>query len=157
MEQLAQLHPVIVHFPIAFLTFYVIVEVVNSFLKKEKIQFLASVLILAGVLTGVGAVLTGNQAEHAVEDILKLENMHDAHEQIEEHESSATILLWYFAILMVVRFLFINKKSLKGINKIIITVLAIGGLYFIFITGNYGGKLVYKYGVGTEILNEINK
>ncbi len=157
MELLADFHPFVVHFPIAFLTLYVIVEVLNSFLRLEKIRFLSSVLLFVGVLACVGAVLTGNQAEHKVEKSYDSRLTEEVTETIEEHESNATILLWYFTVLMVIRFVFINKKNFSGIRKILITVLALVGLYFIFVTGNYGGKLVYKFGIGTEILNENNK
>jgi uncharacterized membrane protein len=157
MEFLADLHPVVVHFPIALLTLYVLAEVVNSFWNNDKVRFLASILLIVGVISCVGAVLTGNQAEHAVENLLKKEIMQTANEIVEEHENNATILLWLFTGIMVVRYIFILKKNFFGIRKILITSLALIGLYFIFVTGNYGGQLVYKYGIGTEILNEIIK
>lgn len=150
---MAEYHPMLVHFPIAFLTLYVIIEAASFITRNDKLKFTAQILLFAGVLTGVGAVLTGNQAAYSyINEIAERNSV--VIETIEQHETYATILLWYFFFLLVARTTFILKKNLAKMRYILIVVFAIIGLYFIWISGYYGGKLVFEYGVGTNVLNQ---
>lgn len=156
MEFLAQLHPVIVHFPIALLTFYVIFEIVTYFLGKPEYEKFVVILLVAGLLAGVFAVLTGNQAEEIAEgkyensqSVLNYEQIDEA---IEEHEEYATKTLWFFVALSVLRIGFIIKKKFDKKIKLIFVLLALVGGYLIYQTGSHGGILVYKYGIGTELM-----
>jgi uncharacterized membrane protein len=59
--------------------------------------------------------------------------------------------LYFFALLIVRTFLAVKNKFVDKI-KIIFVILAIVGCYFVYETGEHGGKLVYKYGIGTDII-----
>jgi len=144
MEFLADLHPKIVHFPIAFFTLYIIVELIYFATKNLFANKLAAILLVIGVITGIGAVLTGNMASKEVLDTYKY--------VLEEHESWASMTQWYFTLLLVFRFFLIFKNEFTGYKKSFFLFLVIFGLLMIFKTGEYGGKLVYKYGVGTEMI-----
>jgi len=48
MEYLAQFHPIVVHFPIALLSFYVLFEIVTLFLKNKEFEKFVLILLLAG-------------------------------------------------------------------------------------------------------------
>lgn len=145
MELLAEFHPKVVHFPIAFLLGYVLLEFLGVILKKEFLSKAAHLLLFFGVLGAFAAVLTGRQAEEAFEYWNK-----ESSNLLEEHELYATITQWYFAGLLAVRtFLSFNKKFV-GVFKYIILVLAIIGVYFVFETGEHGGKMVYEHGIGTK-------
>jgi uncharacterized membrane protein len=50
MEFLAELHPKIVHFPIAFLTIYPVIELIALISKKDFFSKAALLFLLVGVL-----------------------------------------------------------------------------------------------------------
>ncbi len=156
MEFLAQLHPQIVHFPIAFMAIYAVLEITGIISGKEFFQKAAYLFLFLGVLTAVAAVFTGNQAAE-IASKWKEKGAAIPTGLISEHEEYATITLWYFTGLLVLRTFLFLKKKFKGSAKYLFLLLAAIGLYFVYQTGDHGGKLVYNHGVGTELKkDEIN-
>lgn len=145
MEFLAEFHPKVIHFPIAFFLAYVLLESIGAIFKKEFYSKAAHLFLFFGVLGALAAVLTGNQAEDAFEYWNK-----QSSDLVEEHELFATITLWYFTGLLVLRTFVTLKKKFSGVLTYAFVVLAIVGAYFVFHTGDLGGQMVYKHGVGTE-------
>lgn len=143
---LADIHPKVVHFPIALLTTYSILEVIGIIFRKEFITKSALLVLCLGVVTAFLAVLTGNQAATNflfwTDDSLALLN---------NHQTSATYLLWVSAIVCALRIYVVIKKKFVGWIKYIFLVFAILILFIVYRTGIYGGDLVKKYGVGTDI------
>ncbi|MHC1739130.1 MAG: DUF2231 domain-containing protein [Ignavibacteriaceae bacterium] len=161
MEFLADLHPKLVHFPIAFLTGYVLFEFIGVIIKKKVISQFAFIMLVLGVLGSLAALITGGQAEEAAEELLKASsvNYETIHEAIEDHEFWGGLTTWFFTILLVFRTLFWIYLEKRGkfpqyLNsaKYIFVILGITGSFFIYETGEHGGKLVYKHGVGTELV-----
>ena len=150
MEFLSQLHPQIVHFPIAFLVIYALLEITGIISKKEFFQKAAYLFLFLGVLSAVAAVITGNQAAEIASN-WKGKGAEIPTGLISEHEEYATITLWYFTGLLVLRTYLFVKKKFGGIVKYLFILLTVIGLYFIYQTGYHGGKLVYDHGVGTEL------
>jgi uncharacterized membrane protein len=150
MEFLAEFHPRIVHFPIALLLLYVLLEIIGVVFKKDFFSKSAHLVLFLGVLAAIAAVLTGNQAEN-VASSWEEKGAIIQFGQISEHENYANITLWYFAALLVLRTFITIKKKFTGYFTYIFAVLAIIGAYFVYETGDHGGNLVYKYGIGTEL------
>ncbi len=149
MEILSKLHPVVIHFPVALFSLYVLLEIINLFLQEPKYHKWINGFLLLGVIAGITAVLTGNQAaasitksSHVTENIKEI---------IEEHETYATLTMWYFTVLLGVRFYLTNKKKFTKMLKVTFVILAIVGLFLIYETGEHGGKLVYDFGIGTKL------
>jgi len=155
MEFLAALHSKIIHFPIAILILYSLFEILGVLFKKEFLQKSAHLLLAIGVIISIAAVLTGNQAAEAAELIKNKISTYPA-AQIEEHETYATITLWYFFALLIFRTYLVLKKKFKGALLYLFIPLVLVGSFFIYETGNLGGKLVYKYGIGTEVIKKEN-
>jgi uncharacterized membrane protein len=153
MEYLAQLHPKLIHFPIAFLLIYILLEITGVLTNKEFFQKTAHLFLLLGVLGAIGAVITGNQAADIAS---KWEDKGATipFGLISDHEEFATITLWYFTGLLVLRTFFVLKKKFRGINQYLFILLAIIGGYIVYQTADLGGKLVYNNGVGTELKKE---
>ncbi len=143
-------HPRFVHFPIALLSTYVLLEIVGIVFKKDFFSKAAHLILFFGVLGALAAVLTGNIAEEAAE-LLEEQGAIIPFRAIGEHEDWATITIWYFAGVFVLRTFLVLKKSFKGIFQYIFIVFAIVGIYFVYETGDHGAKLVYQHGVGTEL------
>ncbi|MCX6171185.1 MAG: DUF2231 domain-containing protein [Ignavibacteriales bacterium] len=156
MEFLSQIHPRIVHFPVAFFIMYFILETFGMILKKDHLVKAAYLLLIAGVFTALIAVLTGNQAYTAAK--LLIGKKSDLNELIEIHENYATITVWYFSAVLIFRtYLMAKKKIWKSITsennnlKYAFVLLGLIGCYLIYMTGIHGGDLVFQHGIGTQI------
>lgn len=153
MEFLADLHPVIVHFPIAVFVLYGVSEISALFFRKDWLAKITTPLLALGVVFSIIGALTGNQAYTAVKPVLTSKPSL-VEEAIIKHEQFATITLWYFLSLLVAKFyILINKKQSQN-WKIVFCILSLIGIYLVYETGYLGGKLVYDYGVGTQLFNK---
>lgn len=153
MNFLAELHPIIVHFPVVMLSLYIVLEIITYYIKNETLNNMTTWILLFGIITAVNAVLTGNQAEHIASSFFDTTTAF-LEESIEKHEQFATFTLWYFLVLLVVRYYLVQKKKMTKLFKGVLIILALCGGILIFQTGISGGNLVYKYGVGTELFNK---
>lgn len=148
------IHPIIVHFPIAFLVIWSFCEIlpVSRWFKSVNWQPIKNLLVLVGFLGGWVSQITGEQAEHLV-----------GRSQIVETHSffagASMFIFGIFAFEFVILFLktkFIDLYSRLGFvskiidwcldllqNKLFRFILALLGLIAIFITGLLGGVLVY--------------
>ncbi|MDP2303701.1 MAG: hypothetical protein Q8N03_14880 [Ignavibacteria bacterium] len=156
MEFLAAFHPKLVHFPIALLLTYTLLEAVGAILKKDFFSKAAYILLILGVLGAVAAAQTGEQAELLFENWTKASG-----DLLESHEKYANLTVWLFSVLLVIRTAFTILVQLKKkytvnqtVLKYIFVLIAIIGCYFIYETGEYGGKMVYEHGVGTKPMME---
>ena len=152
MEFISTYHPFVVHFPLALLTLYSFIEFLALIFKNDKLNFTANVLLTAGVAGGLAAVLTGNLAAQIFLSKEFANLAQGAIETLESHENYATILLWYFCLILAVKIFWTLKKTLTKGKRAFIVVFALLGLYLIIMSGYYGGKLVLDYGIGTQIL-----
>ena len=144
---LIELHPKIVHFPIALLSVYALLEITGIVSKKEFISKCALLLMCLGVVSAFFAVLTGNEAFSAFQSWTK-----ESTELINEHQTYATFLVWFSLFVGVLRLFLVIKNSFKGSMKFVFIVISIVILYLVYETGEHGGELVSKFGVGTEFI-----
>ncbi|MCX6703238.1 MAG: hypothetical protein NTV02_00925 [Candidatus Zambryskibacteria bacterium] len=149
------IHPFFVHFPIALLTLYGVMEIVWSKVLKRELWWLNSkaLLLTCGVLGGFAALQTGEIAEGLRERGSQL---------IETHSFYATVSVWIFVALLVGYIVFYVEKYtasseeqsfikkittvLKPIGRLIMwgaPVLACVGIITLIITGALGGAIVY--------------
>lgn len=153
MEFLGSLHPKIIHFPIALFIVYTFLETVGLIFKKAVFTKAAFIILILGIVGAFAAVLTGNQAE----EIWKGWSS-SSKSLLEEHETFATITLWYFFVVAILRTMFVINVEIRNKFhehasklKMGFVVLALVGCYFVYQTGEHGGKLVYKHGVGVSV------
>jgi len=151
LEFLAELHPFFIHFPIALFFLYFVFEILNLLSKSFNS---ATIIILGfGVLMGLFSVLTGNQAFQNIPSINTSESI--IMETLDNHEFYATLLLWYYFVILVFRYFLHIKKRVSKKYKIMFICLSLLGLFFLYQTGKFGNELVYKYGIGTLPAVEI--
>ncbi len=152
MEFISTLHPKVVHFPIALLLVYVLFEILFLFFKRELFSVVANYLLVFGVIGSIAAVLTGNAASQSAELLFENDGIRIPFGLITEHQTYASITQWLFTIILFIRLFSTLKNKFKGWIQIIVLISALVGSYFIYETGELGGELVYKHGVGTEII-----
>ncbi|MEO8233094.1 MAG: DUF2231 domain-containing protein [Ignavibacteriota bacterium] len=136
MEFLASIHPKVVHFPIAFLMLYPVMELLFIFTRKDFFSKAAFLFLTVGVIGALFAVLSGNQAFGLVKNWTA-----EGKDIFNNHQTYANLTVWFYAILLVVRYFLFVKKKLNRMAIIIIFVLSLLGGYFVYQAGNYGGKL----------------
>ncbi|MFC2135051.1 DUF2231 domain-containing protein [Bacteroidota bacterium] len=153
METIADLHPVVVHFPVALFIMYCLFEIISVITKNENLVVSAHIVLIAGVVSSIGAAVTGHQAVEAIR-ILSAKGITIPDHLVELHENYATITMWYFFAILGFRTYFVIQKKFIERIKIIFVILSIFGSILIFETGRLGGDLVYKFGIGTELLNQ---
>jgi uncharacterized membrane protein len=145
---LADIHPKVVHFPVALLTTYSLLEINGILFKKEFISKTALLILCIGVITALFAVLTGNQAFNDFKFWTE-----DSSTLLEEHQTYATFLLWFAVLVCGFRIFVVIKKKFIGFIKYLFIFFALVIIFLVYQTGEHGGSLVKKYGIGTDIHN----
>ena len=149
MEFLADIHTKAVHFPIALLITYSLLEIIGLIFNKKLFTQTAFVVLITGIIAIFIAVLTGNQAFEAYQ------HWDEASSNIfNSHQFYANITTWYFVFMVVLRMFLVVKKKFNGVIKYLFILFALIGIFFIYKTAEYGGELINKFGVGTEYKNE---
>ncbi|MGA7721573.1 MAG: DUF2231 domain-containing protein [Ignavibacteriaceae bacterium] len=156
MEFLSQMHPKIIHYPVALFAVYALLEIIGALFKKDFFSKSAHLILFLGLIGAIIAVLTGNSAAEALQHLNKIKSVIPG-EAVNAHMEYANYTLWYFAGLLVLRtFIVLNKKFSNSI-KYLFLILSLIGVLLIYKTGELGGKLVYKYGAGTDLIRkELN-
>ena len=151
MEFLGQLHPLVIHFPIVLFLLYALLEIVGVVFNKEEIQRGAFAILILGVIGALAAVLTGHQAEELAEKTIS-SAFRFPDEVLEEHEWFANLTIWYFFFVLILRTYLVVKKKFVGRIRYIFIIFALVGAFLVWSTAGEGGELVYKHGVGTELI-----
>lgn len=86
------LHPLVVHFPIALLTIYSILECVRPLTKAFYWARVRAVLVITGAVGAFASLSTGETAEHLFQN-------RELHDVLEMHAAIGNITTWIYAIL----------------------------------------------------------
>jgi len=142
------IHPMLVHFPIAILAVAIFFDFVSFFLPREKkwwteeaTAFLYGVGAVAAIViyyTGILAANSVNASEQA-EAVMKI------------HRSWAWWTVWFYGAYAVLRIIATWWSSERHRMKFHIGffLLSFIGMYFLYQTGEHGAKMVYGYSLGT--------
>lgn len=156
------IHPLLVHFPIALLTFYAILELIRfEFVLKQPYWFyIKASLSIIGVFFAFLALASGDGAEHYVENA----GMTFPKSLIEIHAgfaATATIVFGLIASSYAIQWLFMIPKFQNLISKFkviliplqkisnfvakpsIIISLSIVGVLLMTVVGGLGASMVY--------------
>lgn len=155
MEFIAGLHPKFVHFPIALFLLYTLFEIAGIIIKKEFLNKAAFIILLLSIMGAVAAVLTGNQASAVAEKLSDLD-VNIPLGAVSKHEDYANYAMWYMFLLAALRTYLLVKKKFTGKLKYLFIIFSLVGSFLVFEAALLGGKLVYQYGVGTDLLKPEN-
>jgi uncharacterized membrane protein len=145
---LPNLHPAVIHFPIALLSLAVGLDVLALLLRRPAwLDRAIAGLFLLGALAAGAAFLTGQMAEDG------LRNLPPAMEPfIARHADAARWTAITFAILGVVRAALAWRRRHEAVLRggplwIASIVGSVGGLALLVTTADRGGALVFRHGI----------
>ncbi len=148
------IHPLIVHFPIAFLLLYSLLTIVpfHRWLPTVAWREVRLVVLIAGVLGALVASSTGELAEHIARPDERI---------VEMHAFFASVSTWVYGLLLAGEVLALIYSRIRTIlavpfvrtvvsimknvltHRAVVVVLAIVGVIAISLTGLLGGVMVY--------------
>ena len=133
-----EIHPSVVHFPIALTIVGALFSVLYVFTKKDWLRWLAPLLLSVALAGAVAAYFTGQAASDRAEEIGVPDNA------IEEHEESG---LWALGSIAVACLLgWATHARRKG--TWVAMILALLAASVVIRTAYLGGELVYRHGAG---------
>ena len=106
ISSLNNLHPMVVHFPIALFTIFFLTDLFGSLLKNKLWRQCATGLLYAGTLSAILTVILGFQAAHSIEH-------NDAVHQIILRHQILGISVTLLAIILSIRRFFANENFLN--------------------------------------------
>lgn len=138
ISSLANIHPLLVHFPIAFLSLFVAVDLMGTAVKKSEWRSFASGLLYLGTAFAGLTVWAGLSAAETVP------HGHNVHDLMERHEQLGISILALSLALLAWRL----RRPVDGWG--IYNVFSVVLLGVIIFGADLGGLMVYKYGVAVE-------
>ena len=139
------IHPMLVHFPIVLLIVAVFLDLLYVIWKKDWLRNSVMTLFIFAALASLITYLSGRQAVDSVPVPMNAELT------ASYHADWAMYTLIYFSLYATIRaFVFWKKIDSKHSVAILLFLLGLAGLALLAKTADLGGKLVYKYGVGTK-------
>lgn len=138
------LHPSLVHFPIAFLSVFFLLELVGSLLRREKLRQVASALLYCGALGAVLAAAAGLYAAHIVPHGQEVHEIMEWHMRLGLTVASLAVVLSLWRLLA--------KGMMTGMAQALHLLLA-GVMALCMVFGaDLGGLMVYGHGVAVHKL-----
>jgi uncharacterized membrane protein len=144
-EWAPNIHPMLVHFPIAIILLAVLMDLLNFFVSDQWWDDLKSTILYSiGAVTGIATYYTGTLAA----DSVFLPS--GAQSVLNEHADWALWTVWFFGIYALLRIVLhwyqkIDQKTIR----IGLFVIALPGVFFLYETGDHGAEMVFGYGAGT--------
>jgi uncharacterized membrane protein len=146
-EWAPNIHPMIVHFPIAFIVGAIGADLLS--LAVRRWDWLRPATVALYVVGGAGAVFTyftGTWAADAVSVPAEAQSV------LTEHSNLAWWTMWFFGAYALVRLgahLWPKARNRVVVQGLLFAV-ALGGSYLLYETGDHGAEMVYRYGVGVS-------
>ncbi len=131
------IHPLFVHFPIAFLFLYSIIKIVpfKKWLPNVSWKHIERVFLLVGFLGALAAIITGSIAKNLI---------HPNEQLVAAHATFALLTALIYGLLLLGEIIsFFKARENFLCDGLISKLLALSGLMSISITGMLGGVMVY--------------
>ncbi len=148
------IHPAFVHFPIALLIVYAVLECIRPryVMHYRSWHDIKATFVILGTLSAFAALSTGEMAEETIEPT--------QHQLVELHSLFASISTWIFAVLALTYLIAVITEHIPVLSsqrwwKTVASIgafversyiaisLAVLGIICLTITGALGGALVY--------------
>ncbi len=143
------IHPLFVHFPIALLSVFFLIDITASFLQKPDWRHTASWFLYLGTVFAGLTVLAGLHAASTVP------HGEDVHEIMETHEHLGITIFLLATGLSVWRLS--AKGVLHGAANVLYMIFAGLLCLLLVFAADFGGLMVYKYGVAVASSEVMHK
>lgn len=143
---LTNIHPLIVHFPIAFLIAFFIVDLIGSVFYNDNSRKLASGLLYLGTVSAAGAVAAGLIAEASIE------HGDNVHLIMSQHEFFGISILCLSGFLSLWRLM--SGGIVRGVANLFFIMFSILLTILVILGADLGGLMVYKHGVAVEAVEQ---
>lgn len=144
-EWAPNIHPLLVHFPIAVLITASLADITNVVWPKLRIGKWVLALFAFGAIMLLITYLSGKQAINSVDVPFKAELTASHHA-----DWALRTLLFYGGYLLIRIVLYITRLDIRRWVAILLLLAGLAGVGFITETADFGAKLVYKYQVGSQ-------
>jgi uncharacterized membrane protein len=143
-----RLHAALNDLPTALLLTALLFDLAALATKREGLRLVSFWTLVVGAIGGAAAVISGLQAEEHIA------HGEAVHEVMETHEQFALITLGVFAVLALWRI--VRERKMRSGERSIVLVLSLIGVGILFVTANYGGRLVFQHAaaIPTPVLEE---
>ncbi|MEX0919156.1 MAG: hypothetical protein WDZ64_00195 [Parcubacteria group bacterium] len=135
---LFDIYPLVVHYPVAFLTFYSMLELIRfrSLTEKPYWFYIKAITVVVGEISAIVAVISARASYHYVEGI-RLVDMHEIFGYI------TAIIFGIIALTYLMEWFGPTKFSSFIMRSWVIIPFSLIGLFFIVVTGGLFGAMVY--------------
>jgi uncharacterized membrane protein len=146
MQHLQNIHPIMVHFPIAFLTGAALFYALAWIARHDKLAFAAFLLLILGTLSAGAAVGTGLYAEEGVMVSQSVrEHLLDHHEDLMLTMTSMSVVLSIWALW---------KRPFPEKGRPFFVLLLLAMLVVMSVGADYGARMVYDYNAGGKACSQ---
>ena len=152
---IAHIHPMLVHFPIALTPVAVALQLFTLFKKeslfeKKCVQTTAvGVLLLAAIFAVVAAIFGDIAFDHALDAGVKAQIL-------EDHEELGMTSAWIISLLAATEIFLYRRHITSTTIGYIAAIAGVAMVLLLVTTAFFGGNLVYEHGVNVAHLPEIN-
>lgn len=136
------IHPLLVHFPIALLTVAIGFEITTLVRENERLSTASWLLMALGYIGLLTSIATGLLAKGSVPIPISAET------PLSSHEQAAFGVAILFGVHIVLK---IRAKTKMREHRIYFILLLLGCLALLWLTAWFGGDLVYVHGVGVGL------
>ncbi|NND73074.1 MAG: DUF2231 domain-containing protein [Rhodothermales bacterium] len=145
-DWLPNIHPLIVHFPVALLCTAVLIDIFGLFKRDSTIlKDMPLVLYVLGSVSAIIAYFTGRRAADGID--FPLEAVHT----VNEHSDLALYTILLFGVYTLIRVLLsLRFNSDKVWLRAVAVAVPLVGLLLLLDTAEHGGELVFRHGIGVE-------
>ncbi len=149
ISSMDNLHPLFVHFPIALLMLFFLLDLAGTVGAKADWRR------AAGWFLYFGAVFAGLTVAMGLIAAASVPHGGDVHEIMEHHQSLGVSVFLLASVLAIWRWLV--KGVVDGAANTLYLILAAILAGLLIFTTDLGGLMVYRYGVAVEPMAEINR
>lgn len=152
-DWLPNVHPLVIHFPIALLAVAVLGDLVR--LAFTESSWLNNSVVTGYILGTIGlifAFVTGRNAAATVEVT------GEAFSVLASHENWALATMIFFLIFTTLRLTaaWVQQDHQRPVLAVLVG-LGFIGMIMVWITGDRGGELVYRHGTGVEAVEDLQQ
>ena len=140
LQELPNIHPIVVHFPIALLSIFLLLDLIGSIFSLSSMRRAAGWFLYIGSVSALLTVAAGFQAAASVPHGATIHAIMETHKNFGIFVASLSVLLSVWRIF--------SPGFVKGFANFFYQLLSIGLVSAMMLGADLGGLMVYKYGAG---------